>query len=103
MDRATLPILLVASPALRKAVGKDLSRVATEALRAMLRHRKGVEVAHQQIDWRRLPIAFSSRIGRLGDIVLELDVGNPHLADRNFLEQDLRRAEAEARGRPKRR
>jgi hypothetical protein len=96
MDRASLPILLTASPALRKALGKDLHAVAVMAVQAMLRHRKGVEVALQQVDYRKLPIAFSSRVGKFGDLILEMDVGNPALADRVFLEQDLRKAAAAA-------
>jgi hypothetical protein len=96
MDRASLPFLLTASPIVREKLGRDLNRVAVLAVQAMLRHHKGVEVALQQIDYRKFPIVFSSRVGRFGDLILEMDVGDPALADRVFLEQDLRKAVAEA-------
>ena len=99
MDHASLPFLLVASPAARRALGKDLHDVAVLAMQAMLRHRRGIEVSHQQIAWRRQPIAFSSRIGALGDLILELDLGNPALTERLILEKDFREAELAARNR----
>ena len=77
-------------------LGRDLHKVAVMAMQALLRNRRGVEVALQQIDYRKRPIAFSSRIGQMGDLILELDIGNPALADRLFLEQDLRKALASA-------
>jgi hypothetical protein len=94
MERASLPFLLIASPAARLSLGRDLHKVAVMAVQALLRNRRGVEVAMQQIDYRKRPIAFSSRIGQLGDLILELDIGDPSLADRLFLEQDLRKAQA---------
>jgi hypothetical protein len=96
MDVAALPILLTASPEVREMLGRDLRRVAVMAVQAMLRHGRGLEVALQQIDYRQKRIAFSSRIGRMGDLILELDVGNPTLGERIFLEADLRKAQAEA-------
>ena len=96
MDRASLPILLVASPALRWALKDDLKKVAVLAMQALIRNRKTLEVSLQQIEYRELPIVFSSRIGRMGDLILELDIGNPALGGRLFLEKDLRAAEAEA-------
>lgn len=96
MDRASLPFLLLSTPAVREALKADLDKVAVLALQAVLRHRRGIEVAHQQISYRRHLIAFSSRIGKLGDLILELDLGTPALGDRLVLEQDLRKAEAEA-------
>ena len=77
-------------------LGRDLHKVAVMAMQALLRNRRGIEVALQQIDYRKRPIAFSSRIGQMGDLILELDIGNPALADRLFLEQDLRKALASA-------
>jgi hypothetical protein len=103
MDVASLPILLTASPAVREVLGRDLRRVAVLAVQAMLRHGRGLEVALQQIDYRQHPIAFSSRIGRMGDLILELEMGNPALAERIFLEADLRKAQAAAtKARPQR-
>ena len=96
MDVAALPILLSASPEVREILGPDLRRVAVMAVQAMLRHGRGLEVALQQIDYRNRPIAFSSRIGRMGDLILDLEIGNPNLGERVFLEADLRKAAAEA-------
>lgn len=102
MHSANLPFILVASPALRRALGPDLVKVAVMAMRVLLKQRRGVEIALQQIDYRKMPIAFSSRIGRLGDLILELDVGDPSLSGRVFVERELRQAEAEAAGRRRR-
>jgi hypothetical protein len=99
MDRAALPFLLVTTPALRKALGREVEKVAVLAAQALLRHRKTLEVAHQQVRYRKHMIAFSSRIGRHGDLILELDMGDPALGDRLVLEADLRRAELSARER----
>ena len=96
MERASLPFLLIASPAARQILGRDLHKVAVLAMQALLRNHRGVEVALQQIDYRKRPIAFSSRIGQLGDLILELDIGDPAFADRLFLEQDFRKAQASA-------
>src|SRR3569833_3449766 len=93
MERANLPFLLIASPAARVSLGRDLHKVAVMALQAILRNGRGVEVALQQIDYRKRPIAFSSRIGQMGDLILELDVGDPSLAGRLFLEQDFQKTQ----------
>ncbi|MET0539974.1 MAG: hypothetical protein ABWZ64_18860 [Xanthobacteraceae bacterium] len=63
------------------------------ALKAILRNRRGIEVAHQQIKYRKHTLAFSSRVGREGDLIVDLDVGVPGLDNRLVLETDLRRAE----------
>lgn len=93
MHRASLPILMTATPAARALLGPDLAKVAVLALRAILQHRKGIEVAHQQVRYRKHHLAFSSRIGRYGDLILDLDVGDPALEHRVVLEADLRDAE----------
>lgn len=94
MERASLPFLLIATPMVRQMLGRDLHKVAVMAMQALLRNGRGIEVALQQIDYRKRPIAFSSRIGALGDLILELDVGDASLNERLFLEQDLRKAQA---------
>jgi hypothetical protein len=93
MHRAHLPILLFASPAAQALLGRDVAAVGVLALKAILRNRKGIEVAHQQIRYRKHALAFSSRIGREGDVILDLDVGLPGLDKRLVLEKELRRAE----------
>lgn len=93
MHRASLPILMTASPAVRKLLGTELPKVAVLAMQAILRHRRGIEVAHQQIRYRKHHVAFSSRIGRHGDLILDMDVGDPALESRIVIEADLARAE----------
>jgi hypothetical protein len=93
MDHASLPILVVTTPAARALLGRDVSKVALLAVQAMLRQRKSIEIAHQQVRYGRHVFAFSSRVGRDGDLILQLDIGDPALGDRVILETDLRRAE----------
>ena len=93
MHRASLPILMTATPAAQKLLGPELLKVAVLAVQAILRHRRGIEVAHQQIRYRKHHFAFSSRIGRHGDLILDLDVGDPALETRIVIEADLARAE----------
>jgi hypothetical protein len=93
MHRASLPILMTASPAVRKLLGPELAKVAVLAVQAILRQRRAIEVAHQQIRYRKHHVAFSSRIGRHGDLILDIDVGDPALENRIVIEADLRSAE----------
>jgi hypothetical protein len=58
----------------------------------MLKSRRSLEVAHQQIRFGQHHLAFCSRIGSLGDLIIELDIGDPRLSNRIILEEDLRRA-----------
>jgi len=92
MDRAFLPILVFPTHAARQALAADLAKVALLAVKAILRNQRGLEVAHQQIRYRKQDLAFSSRIGAHGDLIIELDLGDPKLSDRLILEDDLRRA-----------
>ena len=92
MKRAHFPFLVVPSHAVAAMVGRDLDTVAILALKAILQHRKGLEVAHQQIRYRTHDLAFSSRVSRSGDLILELDVGDPRMGQRLVLEEELRRA-----------
>lgn len=98
MKRAFLPFKIVPTHAARNAVGRDLDAVAVLALRAILRHNKSLEVAHQQIRYRHLHLAFSSRVTSNGDLIIDLDVGDPRLADRLILEHDLAVAGGRRRG-----
>jgi len=92
MDRAFLPILVIPTHAARRALGSDLHKVAVLAAKAIIRGRKSLEVAHQQIRFAEHDLAFCSRIGAQGDLILELDVGDPRLSDRIVLEEELQRA-----------
>ena len=103
MDRVSLPFLLISTPAARAAAGRDLHNVAVLAFRAILERRVCVEIAHLQVRYRKHCFAVSSRIGRHGDMILELDVGDEKLGDRVILEADLRRAELQQRARDRER
>ena len=92
MDRAYLPILVIATHSARRALGSDVRRAALLAARAILKSRRSLEVAHQQIRFGQHDLAFCSRIGTLGDLILEIDIGDPRLSHRVVLEEDLRRA-----------
>ena len=90
MSRTNLPFYYFASAAASKLVGRDLERVAVKALRAILLNGKGLEVAHQQIRWGEHFLAFSSRVTRAGELVVDLDLGDPSLSHRIVLESELR-------------
>jgi hypothetical protein len=92
MAEVPLPIFVIPTLAARQALGSGLAEVAVRAMRAILRNRRGIEVAHQQIRYRKRDFAFSSRIGARGDLIIELDLGDPKLSDRIILEDELRRA-----------
>jgi hypothetical protein len=97
MRIAHLPFYVVPSAAARALLGRELPAVAVLALQAILRNHRGIEVAHQQIRFRKHHLAFSSRIGRHGDLIVDLDIGDPQLGGRVILEGDLQRAERRAR------
>lgn len=92
MALAALPIIVRTSPALREALGPALSAATHLALREVFRNRRSIEVAHQQIVCRRRHVAFSSRVGREGDLILDLDLGDPTLGGRVVLEEEFRDA-----------
>ena len=91
MARALFPFFCFPSAAAEKLVGPAISTVAVLALRAVLKNGHGLEIAHQQIRYEGLDLAFSSRVTASGDLVLEVDIGNPKLGERIVLEADLRR------------
>jgi hypothetical protein len=98
MHRNYMPISVYPSTALHSIVGPDFEKIAGLALREVLKNRRSLEIAHQQIGWKKLAIAFSSRITNSGHLIIELDIGDPRLKDRVILEDDMRRAGAPATG-----
>jgi len=92
MNRAFLPFRFLPSAALVQVLGNDLRGVAVLAVKAVIKHRKSLEVAHQQVVFGRHSIALSTRISPAGELVVDLDVGDPKLDGRIILEDDLRRA-----------
>lgn len=105
MQRHPFPIFVYPSAEVRRSLGPDTDKVAALALRAVLKSRRSLEIAHQQVVWRSRHFAFSSRIGREGDLIVELELGDPRLEGRILLEDDMQRAAKAARekGRPLRR
>ncbi|MFA6968949.1 MULTISPECIES: hypothetical protein [Bosea] len=97
MQRNPFPIVVHPSAAVRRLIGPDLDAIAGLALRALLLNQRSIEIAHQQIAYRSHHLAFSSRIGSQGDLIIELDIGDPRLAGRVILEEEIRRA-AKANG-----
>ena len=97
MQRAYFPIIYSASPAVVQRTGPELHRAVILALRAILKHSRSLEVAHQQIQFQGHDLAFCSRISSHGDLIIELDVGDECLSGRIILEDELRSAERKAR------
>jgi hypothetical protein len=96
--RAFLPFHVLASHAVADKIGRRTERAAVLALRAILQNHRQLEVAHQQILFGGHHLAFSSRITARGDLVIELDIGDPRLEGRLILEDDLKRAVRRVRG-----
>lgn len=97
MVRSDLPIYVYASQAARALIGPELERVARLAVKAIVSNRRTLEIAFQQIEYRKHWLALSSRVTSRGDIVVEVDVGDPSLGSRIILEDELRRAEGSSR------
>jgi hypothetical protein len=98
MRRAFLPFLFLPSAAVLSELGAASAQAAVLAIKAICRHRRSLEVAHQQIEFRGKPYVFSSRITGNGDLVLNLDIGDERLADRIVLEEELRQAHRNLKG-----
>ena len=79
MTRSALPFYFQSSHAVRELLGQDLHRVAVLAIKTVLKNQKSVEVAYQQIRFGAHHLALSSRVTPRGDLVVELDVGDPRL------------------------
>jgi len=91
--RAFLPFHFLPSQAVVSQLGREAERAAVLAVKAILRDHRQLEVAHQQIRYGDHHLAFSSYITGRGELVVELDVGDPSLEGRVILERELRHAE----------
>jgi hypothetical protein len=98
MGRTVLPFVFFLSHAAASLIGRDRDKVAQLALRAILKSHRTLEVAHQQIRYRGHHLAFSSRITAFGELVVEIDVGDPRLEERLVLEEELRSAGRAVKG-----
>ncbi len=99
MARSLLPFHYHATTEAQQLLGSALPRVAALAVRTVIKNRKSVEVAHQQLNYRGHAIALASRVTANGDLVVEIDLGDPRLAHHVVLEDDFRTASREARER----
>src|SRR5215472_15581948 len=97
MSYGFFPFGFYVSKAASEALGAQANRVAVLALRAILSHRKSMEVAHQQIRYCGRDFVFCSHITGKGQLIIELDLGDARLSDLLILEDDLRNAECKAR------
>jgi hypothetical protein len=98
MHRSALPFLFLPTHAASRLLGPHTSAAAVLALRAIIGRNKSLEVAHQQISFCGHELAFSSRVTESGELIVDLDIGNPRLADRIVLEDELRAATHKVRG-----
>ena len=92
MQRYPSQLMFRPSAAVVKVAGSHLGKVARLALEAVLKNGQTLEIAHQQFGYGTCHFALSSRIGSRGQLILEIDIGLPELADRVILEDELRRA-----------
>ncbi len=97
MVRSNLPVYVEPSRKVSERLGSQIGNVALLAIRAILKNRRGIEVAYQQILYRGHYLALSSRITAGGDLAIAIDLGDPNFAERLILEDELRGAERRAR------
>ncbi|MDX2309442.1 MAG: hypothetical protein NW216_14475 [Hyphomicrobium sp.] len=93
MARALLPFYFHLTASARHALGSKADAAAIACLRAILRNGSTIAVAFQQITYAGRHYALSSRITRAGDLVVEIDVGDPSLAGRLITADELAKAE----------
>jgi hypothetical protein len=98
MQRSFLPFLFQPSPAASRLLGRRAPNAALLALKAILAHNRSLEVAHQQIRYAGRDFAFSSRVTAGGELVVDLDIGDPNLDGRIVLEEEFRAASRVVRG-----
>lgn len=97
MARASLPFYVHATHAARAALGPNLQKAGLAAIKAVIKQNRSLEIACQQISYCGRHFALSTRISGSGELVVELDIGDPRLEKRIILEDDLRRTERQAR------
>ena len=97
MARSTLPFYFHATAAAFDLLGNNLERAAVLAVKAVLKNQRSAEVAFQQVRYGAHHLAISSRVSGRGDLVVEIDVGDPRLGHHIVLEDDYRSADRKAR------
>jgi hypothetical protein len=99
MFQVQAPVVIVPSAEVRAALGVQVRPAALAAWREIARRGEGIEMAHFQIVHTGVTLAVCSRIRPDGFIEIELGMGDPRQAARVIPAAQLRRAEAQARGR----
>jgi hypothetical protein len=99
MFQVQAPVVIVPSTEARAALGVQVRPAALAAWREIARRGEGIEMAHFQIVHTGVTLAVCSRIRPDGFIEIELGMGDPRQAARVIPAAQLRRAEAQARGR----
>jgi hypothetical protein len=99
MFQVQAPVIIVPSTEARAALGVQVRPAALAAWREIARRGEGIEMAHFQIVHTGVTLAVCSRIRPDGFIEIELGMGDPRQAARVIPAAQLRRAEAQARGR----
>ena len=99
MFQVQAPVVIVPSAEARAALGVQVRPAALAAWREIARRGEGIEMAHFQIVHTGVTLAVCSRIRPDGFIEIELGMGDPRQAARVIPAAQLRRAEAQARGR----
>lgn len=97
MVRSNLPVYIQPSRSVLELLGPNIGHVALLAVRSILKNRRSLEVAFQQIEYRQHHLALSSRITSRGDLVVEIDIGDPSLSHHLIVEDEYRLAERQAR------
>jgi hypothetical protein len=93
MVRTNIPVFIQPSKKVSDRLGGNIAAVALLAVRAIMKNQRALEVAYQQIDYRGHLLALSSHITSSGDLVIAMDIGDPLLAGRLILEDELVSAE----------
>ena len=99
MYRIQVPILIVATIEVQRALGYRLRWAGLAAHREIAIAAKGLEIEHLQFDFFGLTLAVCSRVRRDGMVEIELGLGDPRLPAGSFTAAQIRQALSAARAR----
>jgi len=98
IHRTFASIRYVPTAAARSVFGDRLGVIAGAAFRAIVKEKKGLDIAHLQFRLRKDLVAIRSRATRNGEVEIEIDVGNEKLPAVSFTEEELAAARRDYRG-----
>ena len=99
MFRIEAPVVVVATPEAKQAIGVRLMWAGQAAYREIAIAVKGLEIAHLQFAFRELTLAVCSRVRRDGVVKIEIGLGDPRRPASLFTAKQLPDAENAARAR----